>query len=236
MPTSKKSDRSAETPEETVTAIKGFEPGLVCRGFQFREGETFKHVGAVVACKGGFHAIEGHPLEVFDYYAPSSSVFHEVELRGPLARHSGDSKIAAAEITIKGEIKIPELVARAIRWVVDRAKPEEGGHATGTRGAASATGYQGAASATGYQGAASATGYQGAASATGTRGAAMAPGKDGKVSGADGVVLFAVERGDWDGKGYPAISTASGIVGIDGVQPDVWYRAKGGKLVQVDPS
>jgi len=226
--------KSASEEQEVIIAIKGFNANLTCRGYQFKEGETFKHEGKVEACKGGFHAIEGHPLEVFGYYPPAGSVYHEVGMRGPFSRHSEDSKIAAGEITIRGEVKIPELVTRAIKWVMDRANTEEGGHATGTQGAASATGTRGAASATGDQGAASATGTRGAASATGDQGAAMAPGKDGRVMGAEGVVLFAVERGDWDGEGYPAISTASGIVGQDGIEPNVWYQAKGGNLVEVE--
>lgn len=191
--------------QEVVTAIKGFNCGLTCRGYQFKEGETFKHEGDVEACESGFHAIEGHPLEVFNYYAPGLSVFHDVELRGPFARHSSDSKIAAAEITIKAEVNIPEIVTRAVKWVMERATIEEGGHATG---------------------------YQGAASATGTRGAAMAAGYAGKVSGSEGNALFAVERGEWDGRGYPTLSVASGIAGRDGIKPDTWYVAKAGKLVE----
>ena len=190
--------------KETIIAIKGFNRDLTCRGFQFKEGETFKHDGDVEACQSGFHAIEGHPLEVFTYYAPGLSVYHDVELRGPFARHSADSKIAAAEITIKAEVKIPELVSRAVKWVMDRATIEEGGHATGDQGAASATGYHGAAMAAGYAG---------------------------EVSGSEGNALFAIERGEWDGRGCPIISVASGIVGKDGVKPDTWYVAKAGKLV-----
>ncbi len=92
--------------------------------------------------------------------------------------------------------------------------------ATGYQGAASATGNQGAASATGYQGAASATGDQGAASATGDRGAAMAAGRLGKASGKAGNALFLVSRDkDWN-----IVHAWAGIVGRDGIDPDVWYR------------
>ena len=192
-----------DEPQEVIAAIKGFNRDLTCRGYQFEVGKTHKHEGEVETCEAGFHAIEGHPLEVFNYYSPGLSVFHEVELRGPFARHSSDSKIAAAEITIKAELKIPEIVARTIKWVVDRATLEEGGKATGVQGAASATGYQGAA---------------------------MSSGAGGRVSGANGNALFAVERGNFDGTGYPVISVACGIVGKNGIEPDVWYHAKNGKL------
>ena len=207
MPAVKKDE-----PVEKVLAIKGFDKNLKCRDFQFEVGKTFKHDGPVKACKSGFHAIEGHPLEVFGYYAPDVSVFHEVEMTGPFSRESSDSKIASAEITIKAELKIPEIVNRAIKWVFDQSKPEDGGHATGTRGAASATGYQGAASATGDQG------------------AAMASGFEGRASGKDGNALFLVERETWNG---PIISVWAGVVGADGIKADVFYTLKAGKPVEV---
>ena len=223
MPKRKSAD-TAETVEK-ITAIKGFNRDLTCRRFQFAEGKTYVHEGEVKACESGFHAIEGHPLEVLGYYAPGQSVYHEVEMFGPFARHDEDSKIAGAQITIKAEIHLPELIDRAVKWVFAHAKPENTEHATGTQGAASATGDWGAASA---------TGNWGAASATGDWGAAMSSGYGGRVSGSEGNALFAVERGDWDGDGYPIISVAAGIVGQDGIKPDVWYRAKDGKLVGVE--
>ena len=114
--------------------------------------------------------------------------------------------------------------------------------ATGDRGAASATGIQGAASATGDRGAASATGNRGAASATGDRGAAsatgeasvaMASGSDGRVMGAIGCAIFAVERGGWDGETYPIVSVAAGIVDGETIKEKTWYKCVGGKFVEV---
>ena len=210
-----------------VKAYKGFDRDLKCRGFQFEIGKTYTHEGKVEACKSGFHAIEGHPLEVFGYYAPGVSRFCMVEVDGDIQRHTDDSKVAASILTVVKEISISDMVRDAVKWVMDRSKPE-GEKATGYRGAASATGTQGAASATGTQGAASATGYQGAASATGDQGAAMASGYLGSVSGEDGNALFAVERENWGGR---IMSVACGIVGKDGITAGAWYRCQGGKLV-----
>jgi hypothetical protein len=225
------------------SAIKGFDSNLKCRGFQFEIGETYTHDGPIVACRSGFHVITDHPLAVFDYYGPAGSRFCRVEIDG--ATHSDDQvKTTAAILKVGDELGLHELTAEAVKWVFDRSTPE-GETATGESGAASATGYQGAASATGEsgaasatgtrgaasatgtRGAASATGYQGAASATGESGAALASGLGGKVRGADGNALFAVERETWDG---PIISVACGVVGLDGIEANTWYVAKGGKL------
>ena len=155
-----------------VKAYKGFDRDLKCRRFQFEIGKTYTHEGKVEACRSGFHAIEGHPLEVFIYYSPGVSRFCVVEVDGDIQRHTGDSKVAASILTVVKEISIRDMVHDAVKWVMDRSKPE-GEEAAGDRGAASATGTQGAAMASGYLG---------------------------SVSGEDGNALFAVERKTWDGR------------------------------------
>ena len=174
----------ASAPEEIVTSIKGFDRAWKCRDYQFVPGETFTHPGDVEACAAGFHAIEGHPLEVFDYYPPGQSRYAEVTQSGKLSRHSDDSKVASAKITIGVELHLHEIAQRAVKWVIDRCtkSEDEAASSTGYQGAASSTGYQGAASSTGYQGAASSTGYQGAASSTGYQGAASSTGDQGAAS------------------------------------------------------
>ena len=174
-------------PTETIECIKGFDRDWKCRGFAYEIGVTYRHDGEVKLCKAGFHSIGGHPLGVFVYYPPATSRYALVTASGYVDRKAGDSKIASAEITIKAESRLDELIERAVRWVFDRSKPE---------GAASATGDQGAASATGYQG------------------AAMSIGFGGIVSGKAGNALFLVERAD-DGEIIHAWAGIVGRDGIE---------------------
>ncbi|TAM97294.1 MAG: hypothetical protein EPN45_19535, partial [Rhizobiaceae bacterium] len=107
MPRAKKAVAVDSAP---VIAYKGFNADWTCQGFQYAIGQTYRHDGEVKCCPqkadlnrgaGGFHACQ-HPLNVFNYYSPATSVFAEVELSGKTeCERSGDTKIAAAEIDRK---------------------------------------------------------------------------------------------------------------------------------------
>jgi hypothetical protein len=210
-------------PVEVITSYKGFDANLQCRGYQFEVGQTYEHTGKVEACEGGFHACE-HPLNVFNYYPPNFSRFAVVKQSGSLSRHGDDTKVASARITIEAELKLPELIQAAVKWVFDRAKWVDGPVATGAneaatasgdQGAATASGYQGAATASGDQGAATASGYQGAATASGARGAATASGYQGAAtaSGARGAATASGDQGAATASGARGAATASGYQG-----------------------
>lgn len=204
---------ASETPVAAapIVAFKGFDVNFACRDYQYEVGRTERHAGKVAACKSGFHACE-HPLDVFKYYPPATSRYAIVEMAGEIARDGDDTKIASAEITIKAEIKLPELIASAIRYVTDRVTWITGPLATGEKEGARSDDAGGAATASGWQGAATASGY------------------DGKARGADGNALFLVERGD-DGA---IVNVWAGIAGKDGIKPMTWYHLRGGKPVEVE--
>ena len=217
-----------------MRAIKGFDANMKCRGFQFKEGETYTATGPIAACKNGFHAIpeDEHPLAVLGYYAPAGSVFRAVEIDGATDR-DGD-KVSGEILKVGPQI---DLATEAVAWVMARAKGKSKSSikdnsfatASGDQGAATASGYQGAATASGARGAATASGTQGAATASGHHSNAHACGYFGMVRGAIGCGLYAVERATWDG---PILSNACGIVGQNGIKPDTWYRCEGGDLVE----
>ncbi|MEO5920466.1 MAG: hypothetical protein ABIQ01_04910 [Pseudolysinimonas sp.] len=246
----------AKKADETVRGIKGFNPDLTCRGFQFAEGGVFEHVGAVELCRGGFHAVT-NPLEVFNYYPPGTSVYREVELEGVDPKTDGDSKVAGRKITIGAEVGIPGLVKAHIEFVLSNVKKEKepGSHTDKDRSASSATGYQSASSATGDRSASSATGYRSASSATGDRSAssatgdrsaslttglegqskvdgeesvAIATGRGGKAGGKKGCWIVLTERdAQWHILGVQAV-----LVDGDQIKEDVLYTLRGGKVAK----
>lgn len=82
-----------------MKAYKGFNVDMTCHGFQFEEGKTYEHEGEVKLCESGFHACED-PLDIFGYYAPSGSEFHEVELEGVSDERKEETKVVAKKITL----------------------------------------------------------------------------------------------------------------------------------------
>ena len=168
-----------------ITGYKGFDKNLQCRGFQFKEGETYTHDGPVKACSSGFHFCE-NPLDIFHYYAPSESVFHEVEGGGQTDQHSYDSKIACTEIKIGASLKLHDFIGASLKFLFSRKyETSTSNHITGDWSASSATGDSSASSATGHRSASSATGDRSASSATGDSSASSATG-DWSASSATG--------------------------------------------------
>ena len=101
---------------DKMKAYKGFGPGLKCRGFQFKEGETFETEGEPKLCENGFHACED-PIDCLGYYPPCDSEYHEVELEGVSPeRNEDDSKIVAKRITIGAKLSLRDLISACIQW------------------------------------------------------------------------------------------------------------------------
>ena len=101
---------------EIIKSYKGFDKNLKCRDFQYEEGKEYEMPEeGINACEKGFHACE-RPVDMFSYYAPGNSVFHEVEQSGAISRHDEDSKIASSKIKIGAKLSIRKIVDMSIEY------------------------------------------------------------------------------------------------------------------------
>ena len=225
-----------------IKAYKGFNKDMTCRGFQYEEGKDYETDSAKV-CDKGFHACE-YPLDVFHYYEPSKSVFHEVELDGDIDKDSNDSKVASTKIHIGARLDIAGLVKASVEFIKNKCVKENdatgygsANSATGDRSANSATGDRSANSATGYGSANSATGYGSANVSTGSKctnesngeaGISVCWGPDSKAKGEIGNYLVISE---WeDGR-----LICAKMRKVDGkhIKANTFYVLKDGKFVEV---
>ena len=228
-----------------ITAYKGFDQDLKCRGFQFEIGKTYKHKGEVSVCNSGFHACE-NPLAVLEHYPPTSR-FAIVKCDGKISKGINDKKIACGELTVEAEIQLPELISEAVEWINSRVDLEnkkisntgDGSLAsntgdysvasntgnqsvasnTGDWSAASNVGNWSAASNTGDYSVASNTGRQSVAEVSGLQSIACALGAGSKAKAAAVGAIVCVYRND-DGD---LIHIRSAKVGDDGIKADTWY-------------
>ena len=215
---------------DVIKSYKGFNKDMTCcpgsKPFQYEEGKEYEESSAQ-ACDHGFHACE-MPLDVFKYYEPTKSVYHEVEQSGELSRSGDDSKVASSKIKIGARLDIAGLVKAQIEYVKSHTTME---HTDPDRATA---GYRGAATA-GYRGAATA-GNCGAAtsrgkSASGKNGLSVARGNDVRVKGGLGAILvIAEEKAD----NYDIVDWKAVVVDGEKIKADTWYKLENGELVEVE--
>ena len=220
-----------------MKAYKGFTKDMKCRGFQYEEGKEYVHDGEVSVCNSGFHACE-RPLDCFNYYSPSESVYHEVEINGDVSKATDDSKVAGSKIKVGARLNILGLVKAQFEYVKLHTINENTDPATanaGDCGAANA-GYRGAANAGDY-GAANA-GDCGAAisrgsSSVGANGVALVRGESNcgnKAKGGIGsILIFVLEQED----SYEIEDWKAVVVDGKTIKADTWYKLENGEIVEV---
>ena len=231
-----------------MKAYKGFNKDMTCTPaggapFQRKEGETY-HEDEAVLCEKGFHACE-MPTDVFSYYAPGTSVYHEVDLEDVSAERKEDTKVCGKTIKIGAKLDIAGLVKAQFDYVKSHTTTEDtdpkkanagdyGAANAGNCGAANA-GYKGAANAGDY-GAANA-GNCGAAisrgeAIVGKYGVAVARGDEKSKNRAKGkigsILVIALENNE----NFEIKDFAVGIIDGEKIKADTWYRLENGQLVE----
>ena len=106
-----------------IKAYKGFNKDMTCRGFQFKEGESYEEPEAKL-CESGFHACL-NPLDCFGYYSPATSEFHEVELDDISDELEVDTKVCAKKIKIGAKLDVLGICKAHFEFVKSQTTNEQ---------------------------------------------------------------------------------------------------------------
>ena len=233
---------------ETIKAVKGFNQDMTCTPtddikFQYEEGKTYEEETAD-ACRKGFHACE-LPMDVFRYYSPTRSVYHQVEMSGKLDNSEND-KVCSSKIKIGAKINIAGIIKTSIDIIRSKAEKESAassgyyGNAasSGYKGNAASSGDYGNAASSGNCGNAASSGYYGSAEADHPNSCAIAWGPESKAKGVIGSHLVLAE---WESNGgkYWEEKTwkfkGATMVRVDGknIKEKTWYGLKNGKVIEI---
>lgn len=208
-----------------MIAYKGFDKDLKCKGFQYEIGKTYEEPEAEL-CKCGFHACK-YPLDVFRYYAPSSSRYCVVELEDVSeSTDANETKCCAKKITILREITVNDMIQASVSYLKKHYNFNTTN--TGYRSAATNTGEKSVASNTGNWSTATNTGDWGTAEVSCKESIAIVTGYQSKASGEIGCWLVLTERDDeWHIVSMQAVK-------VDGkeILPNVYYTLKDDKVVE----
>ncbi len=208
----------------TMKAYKGFNKDMTCRGFQFEEGKTYEEKEAKL-CHSGFHACE-YPLDVFGYYNPADSVFHEVELEDVDPSRESDSKVSAKKINIGVRLSIARMVDLSVQYThskIDKTKKQHimkgncsASTNTGDYSASTNTGNRSASTNTGNHSASTNTGYCSASTNTG----------DYSASTNTGNCSASTNTGDYSASTNTGDYSASKVTGNQSIAIATGYHSK----------
>ena len=203
-----------------MKTYKGFNKDMTCRGFQYEEGKEYE-TDEAVCCQSGFHACE-MPLDVFKYYAPSQSVYCEVEQYGDISRGSEDTKISSTNIKIGAKIGVAGIVKAQINFIFDKIKKSkekaeseeniESAATSGNGSSAATSGYESSAVTSG-NGSSAATSDDWSSASTSGNGSSAATSGDWSCAATSGNGSSAATSSDWSSaatSGYKSSAATSG--------------------------
>ena len=211
-----------------MKAYKGFNKDMTCRGFQYKEGETYETDKASL-CHEGFHACLD-PLNTFSYYQPANSIYHEVEVDdGAEREENGDSKVASRTIKIGARLSIKDLVSAQIGLVIERSKGDAS--SSGDWSSAATSGYRSSAATSGNGSSAATSGEESSAATDHSNGIALANGKNSRARGTAGSWLVLTE---WSDDQTKLLTVKAVQVDGEKVKPGIFYKLSGGDVVEAE--
>ena len=239
------------TATEILHGYKGHDKDLKCRGMQFEVGKTYEIPAgtAPVRCgKVGFHWC-ANPMDVWLYYGVAESRFTRIVAEGPHSKDDSDSKVASASMVIEAEISLPDFIGAAIDWVIDATKGKgynsqhaSSGHysqhaSSGDFSRHASSGHDSRHASSGNNSRHASSGNNSRHASSGdlsrieTSGECSVIASAGRATRARGKAGTWISLAEFDDNGK-CVGFATGCIGHDGLEENVWYVARGGKLIE----
>jgi len=223
-----------------MKAYKGFNKDMTCRGYQYKEGESYETDRAEL-CKSGFHACE-NPLDCWEYYNLLDGEFHEVELDEVSEEREDDTKICGKKIKIGAKLSICDMVNASVEFVMNNVKGAKNPGkrkdraqigSSGDWAQIGSSGYRAKIGSSGYRAKIGSSGDKAQIDMTGMNSVAAAVGDKGRIRGKIGCWIVLAEWGKVNEEYTPICVKA---VQIDGekYKQDTWYKMENGKIVEVE--
>ena len=219
--------------------FKAYDPGLVCRGYQYEEGKTYKKNGHGV-CVGGVTHYCVNPFDVLEYYPlvrddGKFSEFTTVEaIDDPVTKDN--QKFATSTIKIGVKLGFAGFIKACVDFVYEKTiknmpsdKVETGNYAQiGSSGNSAQIGSSGDSAQIGSSGDSAKIDISGNDSV----GAAI--GIDSVIKGAVGNWITLAEWVyDNDKQRYIPVCVKSAQIDGEIIKADTWYKLSGGEFVEV---
>ena len=198
-----------------MKCYKGFDKNMQCRGYQYKEGETYEMPEGEEAklCESGFHACE-NPLDCFDYYAPAESIYHEVELDA--TNEKGDnSKRVGKRIKIGAALDVAGICKAHFEYVKEHTTNEEQGKDYANLSARDR----------------SSLSAQNLSSLSAGKDSVLAAFNSKARAGMGSLIALATR--EWVDNENKITGCKAGVVDGITLKPDTWYTLKDGEFVEV---
>jgi hypothetical protein len=213
-----------------VLGFKAYNKGLVCNGFQYELGKTYKMDEARI-CEKGFHFCE-NPLDVLNYYDLTTSEFSEVVSTGKISKKKekkADSKRATTEISIGAKLDLPLFIKASVDFLYKHCDKKNKKSGDSSKLASSGDSSQLASS--GHYSKLASSGDSSKLEINGNNSVGANIGVNGIAKGKIGCWITLAEYKVENNK-YVPVSVQS--VQIDGkiIKKDVWYKLLNGKFTE----
>ena len=223
-----------------MKAYKGFNKDLTCRGFQYKEGETY-HTEEAELCEKGFHACE-NPLDCFGYYEPGESVYHEVEVDELAEGEREDSKVCGKTIKIGAALDVAGICKAHFEYVSSRTT----NHDQGKDGSSLSAQDRSSLAARDWSSLAarnwSSLAAQDRSSLAAQDWSSLAAGQNSVLAAFNSKAkaglgsIIAIANRKFDGEKWVVTDWAAGVVDGEKIKADTWYKVENGQFVEAEQS